>query len=178
MSPRILVVDDESKWRDQIRYILEIMKYEVDAVQGFNEANELLKRNGYDLIVLDICLDQADPSYMSFQKFCVFLREKNPKLPIVAVSGERIDPRFMFNLRDQGVSDFVSKKDFLVDDFKNRVTKLIHPAGSSPNTDRISILFLAADPTDASRLRLGEEFRVIQESLRRAAQRDRFRLEL
>lgn len=38
----------------------------------------------------------------------------------------------------------------------------------------ISILFLAADPTDASRLRLGEEAREIQEKLRLAKLRDDF----
>lgn len=42
----------------------------------------------------------------------------------------------------------------------------------------VSILFLAADPTDASRLRLGEEFREVQEKLKLAKLRDRFRLEL
>ncbi|MFZ2359058.1 MAG: CHAT domain-containing protein [Anaerolineae bacterium] len=40
------------------------------------------------------------------------------------------------------------------------------------------ILFLAADPSDLSRLRLGEEFREIQEKLKLARLRDRFRLEL
>jgi hypothetical protein len=42
----------------------------------------------------------------------------------------------------------------------------------------LSILFLAADPTDASRLRLGEEFREIQGRLKLAKFRERFRLEL
>ena len=37
---------------------------------------------------------------------------------------------------------------------------------------------MAADPTNASRLRLGEEFREIQEKLRLAKQRDLFKLEL
>lgn len=46
------------------------------------------------------------------------------------------------------------------------------------SASQISILFLAADPTDASRLRLGEEFREIQEKLKLAKLRDRFRLEL
>jgi hypothetical protein len=41
----------------------------------------------------------------------------------------------------------------------------------------ISILFLSADPTDASRLRLGEELREIQEKLRLAELRERFKLE-
>ena len=43
---------------------------------------------------------------------------------------------------------------------------------------RRTILFLAADPTDASRLRLGEEFKEIQEKLKLAKLRDRFVLEL
>ena len=50
-----------------------------------------------------------------------------------------------------------------------------------PNTgelDKVSILFLAADPTDTSRLRLGEEFREIQEKLKLARFRDNFTLEL
>ncbi|MFN8440105.1 MAG: CHAT domain-containing protein [Caldilineaceae bacterium] len=45
-------------------------------------------------------------------------------------------------------------------------------------TRRISILFLAADPTDASRLRLGKEFREIDEQLTLAKKRDNFKLEL
>ncbi len=41
----------------------------------------------------------------------------------------------------------------------------------------ISILLLAADPTDATRLRLGEELREIQQKLQLAALRDRFILQ-
>lgn len=40
----------------------------------------------------------------------------------------------------------------------------------------ISILFMAADPRDATHLRIGEEFREIQEKLRLAKHRDRFNL--
>lgn len=40
----------------------------------------------------------------------------------------------------------------------------------------VSILFMTADPTDASRLRLGEEAREIQEKLHLAKFRDRFEL--
>jgi hypothetical protein len=39
-----------------------------------------------------------------------------------------------------------------------------------------SVLFLAADPTDAARLRLGEELREIQEKLQLAQLRDQFKL--
>lgn len=49
---------------------------------------------------------------------------------------------------------------------------------SGGNVEAISVLFLAADPTDASRLRLGEEFREIDEQLTLAKQRDYFDLKL
>ncbi len=48
--------------------------------------------------------------------------------------------------------------------------------GLIPST-RIVILFLASDPTDAGRLRLGEELREIQEKLQLAKLRDRFDLQ-
>jgi len=52
--------------------------------------------------------------------------------------------------------------------------------GSTLKTDMVeilSILLLAADPTNASRLRIGEEFREIQEKLQLAKLREKFRIE-
>lgn len=43
--------------------------------------------------------------------------------------------------------------------------------------ETLSILLLAADPTNASRLRIGEEFREIQEKLQLAKLREKFRIE-
>ncbi|MEW6730754.1 MAG: CHAT domain-containing protein [Acidobacteriota bacterium] len=52
------------------------------------------------------------------------------------------------------------------------------PINTAASEPRITILFLSADPTDASYLRLGEEFREIQEKLKLAKLRERFILEL
>jgi hypothetical protein len=46
-----------------------------------------------------------------------------------------------------------------------------------PSGEKIRILFLTANPTDTNRLRLDEESRAIDQSLRRAEFRDRFELE-
>ena len=43
--------------------------------------------------------------------------------------------------------------------------------------ETVSILFIAADPTNTSRLRLGEEFREIDEQLRLAKKREYYKLE-
>jgi hypothetical protein len=83
-------------------------------------------------------------------------------------------------------------------DSMNEITRNLEPAKTVPSpanknwfekefgiscqnkeeTNMVSILFLAADPTDATRLRLGEEFREIQEKLKLSKFRDRFRLQL
>lgn len=47
---------------------------------------------------------------------------------------------------------------------------------SSTGSESTSILFLAADPTDDARLRLGEELREIQDMLQHGRQRERFTL--
>lgn len=55
--------------------------------------------------------------------------------------------------------------------------KGVDNAKDSEGVAMTSILFLSADPTDASRLRLGEELREIQEKLQLAKLRHRFKLE-
>lgn len=56
--------------------------------------------------------------------------------------------------------------------------KPTHPSYTSPTQpkSKVSILFLAADPTDTSRLRLGEEVREIGEKLQLSQWRDQFNL--
>jgi len=51
------------------------------------------------------------------------------------------------------------------------------PTPQTPEQRVVSVLFLSADPTNASRLRLGEELRKIQEKLQLAKLRDQFILE-
>lgn len=61
--------------------------------------------------------------------------------------------------------------------FANTLDNLAQQITSTKN-GRVSILFLAADPTNSSRLRLGEEFREIDEQITLAKQRDHFILVL
>ena len=62
---------------------------------------------------------------------------------------------------------------------KVRYRELTNKINNSREVSSVtSILFLAADPTNASRLRLGEEFREIDEQLTLAKQRDHFNLAL
>jgi hypothetical protein len=58
------------------------------------------------------------------------------------------------------------------------IAPILHNYLGNTTMASTAILFLAADPTNASRLRLGEEFREIQEKLKLAKLREKFNLEL
>lgn len=58
------------------------------------------------------------------------------------------------------------------------IAPILHSYLGNTTMAPTTILFLAADPTNASRLRLGEEFREIQEKLKLAKLREKFSLEL
>jgi len=62
-------------------------------------------------------------------------------------------------------------------EYNLQLTK-IEPLLSAAQPTKVTVLFVAADPTDASRSRLGEEYREIDEQLTLAKLRERFSLAL
>ncbi|MDE2027783.1 MAG: response regulator [Candidatus Omnitrophica bacterium] len=57
---RILVVDDESKIRELYRRLLDRTGYRVVAVGDAMEASSLLVRERFDIVLLDINMDEVD----------------------------------------------------------------------------------------------------------------------
>lgn len=73
-------------------------------------------------------------------------------------------------------SQTVSKVQLLEVGVESEISQVGVKATLPGDSNKISILFLASDPSDASRLRLGEELREIQERLQLAKLRERFEL--
>ena len=58
----ILIVDDESGIRDSLRGILEDEGYKVSASPSGEDCLELLRKNSYDLILLDVWILESTVS--------------------------------------------------------------------------------------------------------------------
>ncbi|MGH7494307.1 MAG: response regulator [bacterium] len=60
MPMRVLVIEDEANWQELFKDLLLEIGGEVDVAESFQEAEALLKRSPYDLILTDVCLDQKN----------------------------------------------------------------------------------------------------------------------
>jgi diguanylate cyclase (GGDEF)-like protein len=103
LKDKILVVDDNSKEREQLKALLE-EKYEVDLAEDGQQALDIIK-NGYiyDLILLDLLMPKVD-GYTVLRKCKA--DEVTKKTPIVVMTDEMESEEECLKL---GATDFLSK---------------------------------------------------------------------
>ena len=80
--PRVLVIDDQSHVRAAITFALRAKNFEVVAVESGPEGLRVFENSPFDLAIVDIFMPGMDGV-----KLIKSLRERSPKLPIVAISG-------------------------------------------------------------------------------------------
>ena len=115
---KILFIDDDKKYVDIIKGILEKNDFEVEGIHTSFEGIELAKKHSYDAYIIDLYLDQ-------FQGVQVgeIIKMHNPKAIIVYVSNSTEANDELRCLRTGG-SDFVSKESS-IEVFVERVRKAI-----------------------------------------------------
>lgn len=113
---RILVLDDEAKWREALGELLASAGFHVDAAGSPEEAEELLSKSFYHLAILDLSMT-GDPSD---DQGMVLLRKLDDinllgamHVIVLSAYGTRQQMRTAF--RDHRVADFQSKHDFFND---------------------------------------------------------------
>ena len=80
----ILIIDDEIDISESIVAILTDEGFSCDSASNSNEAIQLIDINKYDLIILDVWLN--DPEYDGI-KLLKFIKTKDLKIPIIIISG-------------------------------------------------------------------------------------------
>ena len=80
----ILIIDDEIDISESIVAILTDEGFFCDSASNSNEAIQLIDINKYDLIILDVWLN--DPEYDGI-KLLKFIKKKDLKIPIIIISG-------------------------------------------------------------------------------------------
>ncbi len=99
---RLLIVDDEKNIREVVREYAQLSGYETDEAEDGLEALELIRKNPYDCVILDIMMPKLD----GFSA-CKQIKQIQP-VPVIMLSArqEEYDKLFGFEL---GVDDYVVK---------------------------------------------------------------------
>jgi DNA-binding NtrC family response regulator len=167
--PRILVIDDEKPIRDALHNILTTEHYEVDIVENGKKGLEMLKDNGYDVVLCDIKMPGMDGLEVMAKA-----NEISPEVPFILISGHGTIEIAVEAVK-KGAYDFISKppdlnrllitirnaveKNNLVVETKvlrRKVTKTREIVGETPSVQKIKDTISKVAPTDARVLITGE----------------------
>ena len=131
---KILIVDDEDKIREVIKEYLESNNYECFESSNGKDALELLKRNNYDLLVLDIMMPKMD----GFEVLKELPKEYRIPTIILSARGEEIDKLQGFDL---GIDDYLTKP-FSPKELVARVKAILNRTNNILDTYKLDTLEL------------------------------------
>lgn len=101
---RILVVDDDEELRDLLEILLRTEGFQVATAEDGEEALRLAKEASFDLAFTDLMMPAGGFELLRR------LREAAPGLPVVVLTGRRMDPLTEQMIRGEGnVRDFCLK---------------------------------------------------------------------
>lgn len=99
---RILIVDDEIKIREVVKEYARVSGYECDQASNGKDAIEMVKKNDYDCVVLDIMMPELD-GFSACKKI-----KEIKKVPVIMLSARQEEDDKLFSF-DIGVDDYVTK---------------------------------------------------------------------
>jgi DNA-binding response OmpR family regulator len=109
MAKRILVVDNDQAYVDQLRSELELMGMEVITAGDMSEASFICDKLRPDLAIMEIMLDYADGGFT----LCHQIKKKDPTIPIMLVSNVAVRTGMTFNVSTQEERSWIKADSFL-----------------------------------------------------------------
>lgn len=115
---RILITEDDTALAEALRFSLTHAGYAVDWVQNGALADEALRANVFDLLILDLGLPKLD-GFDVLRR----LRERNVRIPVLILSGRQAPDEKVQGL-DLGADDYLVKP-FSLSELQARVRALL-----------------------------------------------------
>ena len=106
MSKKIIVAEDSSVIQNLTKKILSQLNYEVSSVKNGQQVIDLLAKNEFDLVLLDIHMPVMDG--MECAKQIRSSDGSNQNIPIIAITGNA-DNYTMEDFEEAGINAFIPK---------------------------------------------------------------------
>src|SRR3982751_3135479 len=127
----ILVVDDESELREQIRRLFERDGHRVIAVPDGRAAIDRATTGRFDVVLLDVALGAGPNGY----DVCRTLRERRNVVPIIMRTALDSEPDAVLGL-EAGADDYVTKP-FGPAELRSRIRAVLRRAGTRALGDEV-----------------------------------------
>ncbi|MCP4135936.1 MAG: response regulator [bacterium] len=103
---KILVIDDDSKFRKMFRQMLEKAGYEIQEAENGGEGIKIYVEDPADLVITDIFMPEKEGIETIFE-----LKRDYPGIKVIAISGggKTGDFRFLEYTKEFGVTEIFSK---------------------------------------------------------------------
>lgn len=115
-----LVVDDDAGWRSILSEILNSLGYEIRVCSGYGEALSILRREKFNLAVVDLALRPANSSTMlrsisnlsDLEGYHLLATLRAGGVPAIVVSGHGTPAEIERTFVERGVYAFIEKQNF------------------------------------------------------------------
>jgi DNA-binding NtrC family response regulator len=104
-TPKILALDDDATWLDQIPIIFEGMNYEVQSYANIDQGLIAIENNFYDVILLDMnFIGDKRTGLDVFRRIAA----QDSEVDVIVISGET-DPKRLVEIMNSGITHFIPK---------------------------------------------------------------------
>ena len=104
MINKVLVVDDEAPVRDLFTDLFQAEKYTVKTASSGEEALDLIDKDNFDVVLLDIKLPG-----ISGIEVLKRIKDKHPKLMVIMITGFGYDEDLIAKSKQCGCSGYIGK---------------------------------------------------------------------
>ena len=149
--PKILVVDDEKVLVKGIKFNLENEGYQVAVGYDGEQAVELARNGGFDLIILDLMMPKIDGL-----QACMRIREFS-NVPVIMLTARSEDTDKIIGF-ECGADDYITKP-FNILELKARIRAMLRRAGAAhqkDKTSRLQVGHIALDTDERSASKDGQ----------------------
>jgi DNA-binding response OmpR family regulator len=127
----ILVVDDESELREQLRRLFAREGHQVTTVAGGRDAVDRASTGRYDIVLLDVALGPGPDGY----DVCRELRARRNVVPIIMLTALDSEADAVLGL-EAGADDYVTKP-FGPTELRSRIRAVLRRAGTRALGDEV-----------------------------------------
>jgi CheY-like chemotaxis protein len=103
---KILVVDDEEQLLGIVKAILEGDGYEVQTAANGPEALDILEKEEFDLVLLDVMMPEMDGWTVAGE---IRNRPQIKNVPVVMLTVKAMSPQYFYSKEAEGILDYINK---------------------------------------------------------------------